>query len=544
MKIIGHIIIKDLRQLGLHLVLWLAATLINYAFSLQNPAGDHISYYIFVPFFCAIPSWILWVSLFPAIVHSDSPTGTSNFWMTRPISPGALFIAKLMEVLLVAIIITAATDGLFLFSQGLRSAQVTPALERFVGFLLFFGVPLLLLATLTRTVAEFWFILLGLVVVGFAATSFFSNTLVNIVVVLPLSAVVIAAFQYRHRRCLYGIVSTLIVAVCIYGLGSVRIWPASWKMGRDEDHDNQLAWKAESASENGVAIQEKQGALILSLQLSVPQGASASFKSVEGKTKWSTGKTTTSDVYLENRLAMGIIAEIRTALGDGYRIVGQATENLVDIPVASGIRGKADPLSFQGTLSGSEVRLLFVGKGSVVPKMAMAREGYKFMLDETPVSGKRHRLVAKYQGPSYDSSGRVTDGPMVVLVDPQKKEARVLGWTEEDQQSMIAGLDLRRYVHEFRGSGTFRGLEIEKGIITEDELAHLQIWVFAVITGRRVDLPIACTFPGPTKTVDDSPSSHSSVETGAYRAVESDLHDIGEDEVYGVSTVYVSRARK
>jgi hypothetical protein len=168
-KLVAHLIRKDLRAVVIVALIWIVLMAIELAlqlsgaaarpYDLRRPSLLHMLK-SFLPF-AEVAIAALIVSL---VIHEDPLVDTRAFWLTRPISRSQLFLAKLGAI---AIIIFA--PALAAFGVLLAWYHVPPVYMMRAGFevVLWLAVPLLILtatATLTSTLSRYLMLLVGMIV--------------------------------------------------------------------------------------------------------------------------------------------------------------------------------------------------------------------------------------------------------------------------------------------------------------------------------------------------------------------------------------------
>jgi ABC-type transport system involved in multi-copper enzyme maturation permease subunit len=166
MKTIQTLIYKDLRRFWPHALTLLALLLI---YLVYLPRIEHIQPKQLNILFFLLPMAVfaIWIFSISTIVHESPPTGTTEFWMTRPISGARLFVSKyitlaLFFALMPALVLVASR------MLGLLEPRAV-SLETFAGTLsgfLVFTLCIMLLATLTRNATQLFFCI-AIIAVGF-----------------------------------------------------------------------------------------------------------------------------------------------------------------------------------------------------------------------------------------------------------------------------------------------------------------------------------------------------------------------------------------
>jgi hypothetical protein len=246
-KLIAHLIGKDLRAGAVVALIWIVLMSLEVALQLsgvaarpREPGRPSLLYLLqlFLPF-AEVAAAALIVSL---VIHEDPLVDTHAFWLTRPIPRGQLFLAKLIAIAL--IVFAPALTALVVL---LAWYHVPPVYIMRAGFevTLWLAFPLLLLtaaATLTSTLSRFVMLLVGAIVAGVAVIGITETLRPPVLVFEPrpprfidpaqgvtVTAFLIAGFvatihQFYRRRdwrvAVVGIVLTI-------GAGTqiARFWP-------------------------------------------------------------------------------------------------------------------------------------------------------------------------------------------------------------------------------------------------------------------------------------------------------------------------------
>jgi hypothetical protein len=175
MKMILHILLKDLRRHRWEVLLFLAVTT-GWILQIAHPSGwirMHASAALPITFFA------VWLFLVIRFVHGEVMVGDREFWITRPYRSWQLIAAKLAAILL-------CIDLPFLIAQLYRihqsgipfSASILPAL--FLLHLFYFGVctfPAAVIASITETLTQWLLVILGIALFAISMTWFPWNEL-------------------------------------------------------------------------------------------------------------------------------------------------------------------------------------------------------------------------------------------------------------------------------------------------------------------------------------------------------------------------------
>jgi len=174
MNIIRSLIYKDIRRFWPFLI-GMTVLLFMYFSFYQDPLfGDyHIRRMFIIMQVLTISAWSAWVGVSLYIIFDDPPSGSSEFWMTRPISGTQLFVAKyatigLFCVLLPVLLLSTAKILGFVQNDWFQDAQINSKdymaiVSRFpilIGGVLGLG----LLAVMSRSWRQFSYLFVGLMV--------------------------------------------------------------------------------------------------------------------------------------------------------------------------------------------------------------------------------------------------------------------------------------------------------------------------------------------------------------------------------------------
>jgi len=157
MNRIVHLVRADLRRLRLWGALWLVALSgpIAWAWFAAEDGGSARLEQLGrnVPLMVAGQLLLAYV-LVLVLMHADPAIGTRQFWVTRPIAPGRMFVAKLAAAL-VLLWGGAVLVGLpWWLWNGAEPAQMLRMAAEFLGLALFVIVPAMLISALTDTLGR------------------------------------------------------------------------------------------------------------------------------------------------------------------------------------------------------------------------------------------------------------------------------------------------------------------------------------------------------------------------------------------------------
>jgi hypothetical protein len=264
-----HIIRKDVRRLRPLLALWFAVVVVRVGLSLSGTAAvvESLSTDMLLQQLSeaiVMVELLLTALIVARLIHEEALVGLTAFWLTRPYERGTLLRAKLLFAILVLVAVPLLADLATMTLLGAR----TPALVRagstaMVGYL---GgtLSLMVIATLTPSLAVFVLTLLGLVAgasmllaatLGFAMffaaepSSYTPPAVPDATPGVVMMAVYVGAalsvvlYQYRHRR--WRVATGLAVAGLTATVVVPMMWP--WSFARGEEV-RAGAWAAGAAA--------------------------------------------------------------------------------------------------------------------------------------------------------------------------------------------------------------------------------------------------------------------------------------------------------
>jgi len=240
MKTIRTLVYKDLRRFWPHALTLLALLLLYFAYL---PHFEHTNLKKSDLLLAVLPMAIFatWIFSVSFIVHDAPPSGTTEFWMTRPISGAQLFVSKYITLLVLfaliptLVMVVARMSGLL----GHRTMTLQIIAGMFSMYLLF-TLCIMLLATLTRNSTQLVFSVV-IIAVGFFAIVIFSFTpsdysckpktiLQNIELFgRVMSSLTIAGLtaiiynQYLRRNRIITLAATALLALLLLALW--HLWP-------------------------------------------------------------------------------------------------------------------------------------------------------------------------------------------------------------------------------------------------------------------------------------------------------------------------------
>ena len=247
MSLTWHIVRKDLRRMALPVGLWVAFVAVGGVwFRTMHLTEESIRANELYRWITGMGNYMWWmvamqvvtsVLLAGQLVLEDSVVGTTAFWQTRPLSRGRLLVAKLIAGgLLLAVAPTLALAPLWLVS-GFSFGELTMAGAEFAAWQLVIVVISFGFASLAKSLAQFFFVAVGVSVVFVIAASPAGGTwwdsdpglevaktrqMLTFLLPLPLMAFVLG-HQYLTRRTRRG---CLIVATGVMLILALRFsWP-------------------------------------------------------------------------------------------------------------------------------------------------------------------------------------------------------------------------------------------------------------------------------------------------------------------------------
>jgi hypothetical protein len=166
-KLVAHLIGKDLRAISVVALIWIFMMSIEVALQLTGAAASRQQgrqsllqmWQLYLPL-AEVAVAVLLVSL---VIHEDPLVDTRAFWLTRPIRRGQLFLAKLITIALAILAPALVALGVLLAWY-----HVPPVYMMRAGFelVLWLAFPLLLMtaaATFTSTLPRYVMLLVGVI---------------------------------------------------------------------------------------------------------------------------------------------------------------------------------------------------------------------------------------------------------------------------------------------------------------------------------------------------------------------------------------------
>ncbi len=162
MKTAFHVFRKDVRRLRFWLVLWLALVAAPLVLRAIPEMGFPFMFSrAMLATGVSLATVILFAVVITLVVHEDPATGSSAFWLTRPISPTSLWAAKLLFVFLVLVAPAAAVETIQLALTGIGAKLVALAIPEIVLEWSVWATAFLVLASITSSLAGMIPALLG-----------------------------------------------------------------------------------------------------------------------------------------------------------------------------------------------------------------------------------------------------------------------------------------------------------------------------------------------------------------------------------------------
>ena len=177
MKLIWHIVKKDLVRMRLPLALWVLLMVAKIGLGVALRAGDGVDFTWFgrIELYVNLCTWLdaLMIYILVAVlIHGDALVGTQAGWKTRPISGARLLGAKLLGTLLIFGMLPVLISVPWWLMCGFGAHEIGEAmLESFVWQALFV-LPSLALAVLSENFARYFTLTLAVIFVVAVACLF------------------------------------------------------------------------------------------------------------------------------------------------------------------------------------------------------------------------------------------------------------------------------------------------------------------------------------------------------------------------------------
>ncbi|MDF7823174.1 ABC transporter permease [Pontiellaceae bacterium B12227] len=230
MNLARHILKKDMRHLRVFLVFWISVVLLTALLSglkATTDAGDIARQQLvqMVYGLMSALSFILLALIIPFLLHSEPLTGTTSFWITRPIKKIEVLKGKLMFIGLFLILPPVLADVALYLGSGIPPTLVLASIPENLFYSLALILPLMAAAVLTRNFGFYALVLavylvssLVLTVIAYGvklysqiteapdpATLLDSRHLLSTLTTVIISALIIF-MQYRTRKTSRGFV--------------------------------------------------------------------------------------------------------------------------------------------------------------------------------------------------------------------------------------------------------------------------------------------------------------------------------------------------
>jgi hypothetical protein len=166
MKLLNHLLAADLRRHRLLVALWLLVVIgVTTLEGLPTLAADQAGRETL-----SLLSAVLWLTklllravLVAAVVQTDPLVGTEAFWMTRPIPPLRLLVAKTVFLTLTVVIAPVVVDIALMIVYGVTLSQLARVAGEAALYDTFWMVLFMAGAALTRNLSRFVFLCVGTV---------------------------------------------------------------------------------------------------------------------------------------------------------------------------------------------------------------------------------------------------------------------------------------------------------------------------------------------------------------------------------------------
>jgi len=256
-RLLIHQALKDVRVLGWLALVWLLLVAACQAVTLRLgvvPAGQNTPFPVLIYSYTVVQALLLGLFAVIAVivVQSDSAVGTTAFWFTRPISVPTLLAAKFAVTLVLLVIVPIVADLVTMVAGGLSLGEAISTVPVSLATQLAWLVPLLALAAITTSLAQF--VLATLVeVLIFVAAVLASRALVMrprapgpfrdvpstevllVVLAVGLVAFGFVALLFAYRKRTLGQAATVTAAAPVVLAVLLFVWPwslSSWRYAR------------------------------------------------------------------------------------------------------------------------------------------------------------------------------------------------------------------------------------------------------------------------------------------------------------------------
>jgi hypothetical protein len=178
MNLIFHHLRKDIRAQRWLIVLWALVLALKIGVNLLVMQPDYhlatVANFIRSTAALTLTGLILWAVLIVRLIQSEPVTGTTSFWLTRPIPRGVYLPSKLLFILIFLFLPALVPPLLDMMLYQVDAAHTLGAAR---GLVAWYGVTTILvlwLATFTRSMSEFWVLCIAIVLAGVALLAGFA----------------------------------------------------------------------------------------------------------------------------------------------------------------------------------------------------------------------------------------------------------------------------------------------------------------------------------------------------------------------------------
>lgn len=240
MKTIRTLVCRDFRRTWPLGAVWAVLSFVFFAYHYRTAHEGSFIFYQYFP----ILIWGMWIVLLGFIVHDAPPFGSSEFWMTRPISGRQLFTAKLIGILMFCVclpvltIVPAKILGL-VQNEWIRDTRAFTSILLALPRLLVISLALMAVASMTRNTLQY---LLSLFLTGFGFAIYtlhavgtkplpekrtvmqypnvFECTMVGLAII---GLLFIIYRQYSQKNRIMTLVSCVALGIILFGIW--QLWP-------------------------------------------------------------------------------------------------------------------------------------------------------------------------------------------------------------------------------------------------------------------------------------------------------------------------------
>jgi hypothetical protein len=243
MKLIWHIVRKDLARMQLPLALWTLLLLAKITLGVVLRAGDGVDAVWFsrIELYIVLCTWlgaVMIYALVALLIHEDALVGTQAGWKTRPISGGRLLAAKLLGLALMFGLLPILISLPWWLACGFGLPEVGTAMLETLGWQALFVLPSLALAVISHNFSRYFTLTLAVIFVVALAGLFQAAYLpdlaraslpvqesrVWVVLTLILAGIVgVVLHQFLTLRTWRS--SLLGLAAILLAMGSLSLWP-------------------------------------------------------------------------------------------------------------------------------------------------------------------------------------------------------------------------------------------------------------------------------------------------------------------------------